>query len=160
MIEAEVGKLELGERVRLVGSVEHADIGVYFAACDVYVQPHPLDGPWLSVLEAQACGRPVVTMRTGSGELTVKAGESGFLAENIEDFRDRVIALTSDRARCAAMGRAARQFIERAHSIQVRARQIEELLNGERPDPPRSEPAKAGPVAASLTPSPTEDLEP
>jgi glycosyltransferase involved in cell wall biosynthesis len=134
-IEAEVRRLRLQERVRLVGAVERADTTWYFAACDVYVQPHPLDGPWLSVLEAQAVGRPVVTMHTRSGELTVDVGGSGLLARTIDDFGDHVRALTADRDRSAAMGRRARQFILDAHSIDVRVRQIEELLEAGRPRP-------------------------
>jgi glycosyltransferase involved in cell wall biosynthesis len=128
-IEMEVGRLGLGERVRLVGAVEHADMKWFFAACDVYVQPHSLDGPWLSILEAQACGRPVITMRTHSGELTVDAGRTGLLAQTMEEFRDHLAALASDRPRCALMGRAARQFITDFHSIDVRVREIEEVLD-------------------------------
>jgi glycosyltransferase involved in cell wall biosynthesis len=130
-IEAEVRRLGLGGRVRLVGAVEHADMHWFFAACDVYAQPYPLDSPSVSALEAQACGRPVITMRTGSAELTVDAGRSGLLADTLEEFGDHLATLTSDRARCAAMGRAARQFIADFHSTEVRARQIEELLAGQ-----------------------------
>jgi glycosyltransferase involved in cell wall biosynthesis len=129
-IESEVAQLGLGNRVRLAGAVEHGAIQWLFAACDVYAQPFPLDSPSLSVLEAQACGRPVVTMRTGSAELTVDAGRSGLLADTLEEFEEHLAALTSDRARCAVMGRHARQFIADFHSNEVRARQIEELLAG------------------------------
>jgi glycosyltransferase involved in cell wall biosynthesis/aminoglycoside phosphotransferase (APT) family kinase protein len=129
-IEGEVSRLQLGRRVRLVGAVENADVKWFFAACDLYAYPYPHDIPSVSVLEAQGCGRPVVTMRTGSGELTVDAGTSGLLADTLSEFRDHLAALTSDRARCAAMGRAARQFISDFHSTEVRARQIEELLSG------------------------------
>ena len=136
-IEAEVRRLGLHERVRLVGAVDRAETTWHFAACDLYVQPHPLDGPWLSVLEAQAAGRPVVTMHTRSGELTVDVGGSGLLARTIDEFGEHVRALTSDRERCAAMGRRARQFILDEHSIDVRVRQIEELLEAGRPRPQR-----------------------
>ena len=132
-IEQEVERLGLQERVRLVGEVKRSDLTSFFAACDVYAQPHPLDGPWLSVLEAQACERPVVTMRTHSGELTVDVGHTGLLAETLEDFGTRLATLTGDRSRCATMGRAARQFIIDFHSMDVRVRQIEELLVDERP---------------------------
>jgi glycosyltransferase involved in cell wall biosynthesis len=128
-IEMEIERLGLAERVRLAGEVERSDTKSFYAACDVYAQPHPLDGPWLSVLEAQACGRPVVTMLTRSGELTVNAGETGLLAETMEEFASQLGALASDRPRCAAMGRAARQFIADFHSMDVRVRQIEELLD-------------------------------
>jgi glycosyltransferase involved in cell wall biosynthesis len=130
VIEAEVRRLGLGERVRLVGAVEHAEMRSVFAACDVYVQPHSLDGIWVSVLEAQACARPVVAVRTRSGALAIDDQRTGLLADTMDEFRDHLAALTSDRARCEAMGREARKFIARCHSIDVRARQIEEFLTG------------------------------
>ena len=130
-IEMEVGRLlRSGYRVRLVGQVEHAELNWYYAACDVYAYPHPANQPWTSVLEAQACGRPVVTMRTGSGELTVDAGRSGLLADTIEEFKDHLAALASDRTHCSEMGRAARQYFSEIHSTDIRATQIEELLHG------------------------------
>lgn len=129
-IEDEIGRLEVGDRVRMVGEVAHDDMKWFFAACDVYAYPLPLDLPFVSILEAQGCGRPVVAMRTRSAELTVDAGRTGLLAATIQEFGDHLKALANDRARCAAMGRAARQFVADCHSIEVRAKQIEELLGG------------------------------
>jgi glycosyltransferase involved in cell wall biosynthesis len=129
-IEAEINRLRLGKRVRLAGAVSNTDVEWFFAACDLYAYPYPGDIPSVSVLEAQACGRPVVAMRTGSGELTVDAGATGLLADTLEEFRDHLAALTNDRARCAEMGRRARRFVSEFHSTDVRARQIEELLSG------------------------------
>jgi len=130
-IESEIESLGLGDRVVLVGEVERSDAMTLFAACDVYAQPHPLDGPWLTVLEAQACGRPVITMRTRSGQLTVDDGRTGLLADTIEEFGTHLATLASDRPRCAAMGQEARRFIADVHSMDVRVRQIEELLDAD-----------------------------
>jgi glycosyltransferase involved in cell wall biosynthesis len=129
-IEAEIEKLELGGRVRLAGAVQNTEVKWFFAACDLYAHPYPRDIPSVSVLEAQGCGRPVVTMRTASTELTVDDERSGLLADTSQQFRDHLAALTRDRARCAAMGATARQFVSEFHSTEVRARQIEELLSG------------------------------
>jgi glycosyltransferase involved in cell wall biosynthesis len=129
-IEAEIEKLQLAERVRLVGAVDNTQVKWFFAASDLYAYPYPGDIPSVSVLEAQACGRPVVTMRTSSGELTVAEGGTGLLANTLEDFRRHLAALTSDRSRCAEMGARAREFVSYSHSTEVRARQIEELLGG------------------------------
>jgi glycosyltransferase involved in cell wall biosynthesis len=129
-IEAKIEALRLGKRVRMLGAVENANIKWAFAACDVYAYPYPRDIPAVSVMEAQACGRPVVTMRTPSGELTVDAGRTGLLASTLEEFGTHLAALTSDRARCAEMGNAAQSFIAEFHSTTVRARQVEDMLCG------------------------------
>lgn len=136
-VEDRVAKLELNgrvrligpeERVRLVGSRDNADVKWFYAACDFYAYPHTLDRPWLSVLEAQACGRPVVTMRTQSTETIVDSERTGLLANDLAEFQKHIAALAGDRARCEAMGRAACDYVAKFHSMDVRIRQIEELL--------------------------------
>ncbi len=129
-LEAAAAALKPPERVRFAGLVDHTELVWYYAACDFYAFPHPKDDSWVTVLEAQFCGRPVVTMRTRSGEITVDHGRTGLLASDLEEFRAQVAALASDRARCRAMGEAAHEYIERYHSIDTRIRQIEDLLLG------------------------------
>jgi glycosyltransferase involved in cell wall biosynthesis len=129
-VEREVERLGLQSQVRLFDGVENPDLAWFYAACDLYAYPHPLDQPWTSILEAQACGRPVVMLRTSSSELTVDEGRSGLLADSRDEFREYLAAMTSDRSRCAEMGRAGRRYIAERHSISVRASQIEEALGG------------------------------
>jgi glycosyltransferase involved in cell wall biosynthesis len=131
-IEAERARLGLGERVRLTGAVPNRDIHAYYAASDVFAYPYDLDRPWLAGLEAQASGRPVVTMRTGSAEATVDDGHTGLLAGDFNEFRARLAELLGNRARCEAMGRAAREYVARHHSREVRVGQLESLLEGQR----------------------------
>jgi glycosyltransferase involved in cell wall biosynthesis len=127
-IEAKAAGLASAGRVRIFDPVRSDELAMFHAASDFYAYPHPLDRPWLSVLEAQAHGRPVVTMRTRSGELTVDEGKTALLADDFEGFRRLVAELAADPAHCDSMGRAAREYIERNHSIDVRAGQIEALL--------------------------------
>ena len=138
-VDTEIGRLTLqkrvriispAERVRLVGSMDNDDVKWFYAACDFYAYPHVLDRPWLSVMEAQACGRPVITMHTRSAELIVEPGRTGLLAKDLEEFQACMAALSSDRSRCDSMGQAARDYIAKFHSIEARARQIEEMLVG------------------------------
>jgi glycosyltransferase involved in cell wall biosynthesis len=129
-VEAERARRGLGERVRLMGAVPNSDIHRYYAASDVFAYPYDLDRPWLSGLEAQASGRPVVTMRTGSAEATVEDGRTGLLASNVDEFRARLAELLSNRERCLAMGLAAREYVTNHHSVEVRVRQLEDALVG------------------------------
>lgn len=114
--------------VQWVGAIEHEMMAWHFAACDFFVYPNRTNRPWLAVLEAQACGRPVVTMRTHSSELTVCHGQSGLLAYDLEDFRHTIRALAANRSRAAEMGRAAATYAIKHHVIDVRIDQIERLL--------------------------------
>ena len=127
-LEEEVAKHEPEGRVRLVGHVE--DTRWYYAACDLFAYPYRLDQPFLAILEAQSCGRPVVTMGTRSAELTVDSGRTGLLAKDLEEFRGHLVALTRDRTLCESMGRAGREYIQEFHSMQTRVKQIEGVLYG------------------------------
>jgi glycosyltransferase involved in cell wall biosynthesis len=123
-------------RVRLFRAVPHKDLVWFHAACDLYAYPDLRDLPRLSILEAQACGRPVLTMRTPSAELTVANGRTGILADDVTDFSRQLASLAGDRVRCERMGRAARAYVTSRHSIDCRAEQIERALR--LPDPGRA----------------------
>jgi glycosyltransferase involved in cell wall biosynthesis len=118
-------------RVRLFRAVPHEDLVWFHAACDLYAYPDLLDLPRLSILEAQACGRPVLTMRTPSAELTVDDGRTGVLARDLVEFRTHLGELVANRVRREAMGRAAREYVATRHSMEVRARQVETFLESD-----------------------------
>jgi glycosyltransferase involved in cell wall biosynthesis len=136
-VEERAHALGLDDRLRLPGAVEHDEAVWYFAACDFLAFPSLRDFPWLAVLEAQACGRPVVTTRTLAGEMTVDSGRTGLLAADRDEFKAHMAGLAADRARCRRMGAAARDYVERVHSMGVRSRQIERLLHAESAAPGR-----------------------
>jgi phosphatidylinositol alpha-1,6-mannosyltransferase len=129
-LESRVSRLKIEGRVRFVGEVEHDDLCWFYAACNFFAFPDVFDMPRLAILEAQACGRPVVTMQTDSAQLTVDAGRTGLLARNLEEFQVHLRALVRDKDRCEEMGRAGPEYIAGFHSIEAFASQIEELLIG------------------------------
>jgi glycosyltransferase involved in cell wall biosynthesis len=130
-VEQAAARVSLNGRVRFFGQVEHEETKWFYAACDLFAYPHKVDRPFLAILEAQSCGRPVVTMHTPSAELTVETDRTGLLAKDLADFQFKLLELTEDRSRCAEMGRRARLYIERNHSINTRVSQIESMLGYE-----------------------------
>lgn len=140
-VEDNMARLRLGARVRLLGtkererlmgSISNEDVPWFYAAADVYAYPHSVDQPWLSVTEAQACGRPVVTMRTESSELSIRHGVTGLLAADVDEFRAHLGALLGDAERREAMGRAAYENFTAHHSMEHHIDRIEALLGGQR----------------------------
>ena len=130
LLERKASEVAPPGRVRIMGPAGHAEMGVFYAACDIYAYPTWKDYTWVSVLEAQSCGRPVVTMRTRSAELSVEDGRTGLLAQDMSEFRTQLAALAHDRARRESMGRAAGEYVARAHTMDARVRQMEDLLLG------------------------------
>jgi glycosyltransferase involved in cell wall biosynthesis len=131
-LEEEAAKLQHPERVQITGEVEHDDLRWFYAACDLFAFPDLRNLPRMAVLEAQACGRAVVTMENSSNLLTVAAGQTGLLAKDLKEFRAHVSTLVHDRDRRESMGRSGPSYITEFHSLDTRVRQIEDLLAGQR----------------------------
>lgn len=116
---------QVSQQVTFLGPI--ADPRPYYAAADIYVQPTFYDPCSLVVLEALACGLPVITSRfNGAGEL-ITPGVEGDILDNPHDdqmLADQIDGLLDPNHR-QAMGQAARHLAEQ-HSLD---RNLNEMLN-------------------------------
>jgi UDP-glucose:(heptosyl)LPS alpha-1,3-glucosyltransferase len=81
-----VKRLGLGSEVLLLGKLKRVE-ELYYAS-DALVYPSLFDASSNVVLEAMACGLPVITSPySGTGEL-IEDGLSGFLISRPEDYRE------------------------------------------------------------------------
>jgi glycosyltransferase involved in cell wall biosynthesis len=69
----------LGERVEFRGGALPDSLPAYYRAADVFVFASTTETQGLAVLEAMACGRPVVAVRASGVEEVVAEGVSGLL---------------------------------------------------------------------------------
>jgi len=114
-LRARVVRLGLGERVEVLGALPHARMGEHYGAAALLALPTLRDeGLPLSVLEAMACGLPVLAVARGGLGEAVRDGEEGVLLDRAEAGAlaialGRLIAAPAERAR---LGRAARARAE------------------------------------------------
>jgi len=87
------------------------------------------EGLGMVLLEAQACGVPVVTSARGGASEGIIDGVTGFsFAENdVEELSERLYAVLADDVRALAMSHAARQFVLEAFDIRKCTQQLEDL---------------------------------
>ncbi len=112
--------------VTLTGYVE--DTRPYIAGATVYVAPLRIGGGTrLKLLEAMAMEKAIVATRLGAEGYEVRDGEELLLADDAETFAAAVLSLLADAEKRAALGRAARRFVERCYDWQVLAPRIERL---------------------------------
>lgn len=86
------------------------DVEFYYAAADVYASPSLEDAFALPVLEAMACGLPVVTSSAAGVSEIIHHGEDGFVLENPRDARELsgyIALLSGDVALREKIGQAA-----------------------------------------------------
>lgn len=117
-----IAEEELGARVSFVGA--RADIPDVMRAADVIVHTGTVEGLPLGLLEAQACGKPVVAYRAGGVPTLVMNGETGYLAtigdtRAIADGISRLIREPQERDQFGAAG-AARTRAHFDQSVQMR----------------------------------------
>ncbi len=62
-LEQHVAQLRIGDRVRFVGRVEHAEVARYYRMGDVFVSASLSETQGLSYIEALACGLPLLVRR-------------------------------------------------------------------------------------------------
>ncbi|HIH43706.1 MAG TPA: glycosyltransferase family 4 protein [Candidatus Methanoperedenaceae archaeon] len=63
----------------LPGTVPNHEMPALYAECDIYVQPSIIEPYGIAVLEAMACGKPVVGTDVGGMRDTLHPEESGLL---------------------------------------------------------------------------------
>lgn len=98
------------ENTSFTGRVEHEEIYRYYAAADVFLNASRIDNQPLSLLEAFACGLPVVTTDAGGIPDIVTDGETGFVVavDDHHALAHAAIKLLADHNIAATITRKAR----------------------------------------------------
>jgi len=112
-------------RITVTGTVP--DIRPYLRQATVSVVPLVYGaGSQFKVLEAMACGTPVVATPQAVSALDVVNGEHALVAEGPQAFAAAVLRLLDDAALRQALGQAGRRYVEQHHDW----REIVERLEG------------------------------
>jgi glycosyltransferase involved in cell wall biosynthesis len=119
-----LGRSELPEGVHLLGYVDKAELPRLYAGAAAFLYPSIYEGFGLPIIEAMACGTPVVTSRTGSAPeiaggaailvdpFSVEGIEAGLEQATIADEAARLRALGRERAPLFQWSSAAKQTLE------------------------------------------------
>jgi len=114
LTEQELSTIAAESGIEWLGRVE--DVRTVWARAAIAVLPSTYgEGLPRALLEAAACGRPIVTTNTPGCREVVRNGENGLLVppHDVAALAEAIAALASDPARRQAMGRAGRALVER-----------------------------------------------
>ncbi len=113
-LEEQVQAAGLGERVRFLGAVPHEGLPRLLAVSDVLVATSFASETFgIALVEAQACGVPVVASRFGGFPEVVRDGETGLLVppQDPEALAAALRSLLADEGRRRQMGQAGRLWV-------------------------------------------------
>lgn len=113
-----------------VGGVFHfrghvVDMGGFYKGLDIYLNTSVHEGIPMTILEAMACGLPVVAPKVGGISEIITDDVEGFLipTRDPRDFAEKCLLLHHDPAMRERMGRAARARVEKDFSASAMAQQ-------------------------------------
>ena len=86
----------LGERINFLGSVEDEDVVALYRSATALIFPSLFEGFGLPIVEAMACGWPVITSTRGS--LAEISGNATVIVdpENVDEISDAMITMEMD----------------------------------------------------------------
>ncbi|MBT3991553.1 MAG: glycosyltransferase family 4 protein [Rhodospirillaceae bacterium] len=118
------------DRVSYLGELPEGEISPVLSGSDLFVWPAVNEAYGMAMLEAQACGLPVIAGKTGGVADIVRDQETGLLAEigNAADFADKLCSLLSDWEKRDAMSETAIRVIRSEHALDAAAALLDQAL--------------------------------
>jgi phosphatidylinositol alpha-1,6-mannosyltransferase len=136
-MEALVDEHRVGDLVQFRTIPGDAELIQCYQQCDLFALPNrqvgwDFEGFGIVLIEAQACGKPVIAGLSGGTAEAMEPGQTGELidCEAPEELARAVSALLGDPRRRAALGDRARQRVLERFDWPVLARQADALFTG------------------------------
>jgi UDP-glucose:(heptosyl)LPS alpha-1,3-glucosyltransferase len=108
---AQFSRSGIAERVHFLGVQQ--DVKPYYGAADALLLPSLYDPFANVVLEAMACGLPIVTSTQCGGAELISEGQNGYVSDALDiDTLSRALNQLDNQAHCRALGENARKTVE------------------------------------------------
>ena len=98
------------DKVTLPGRIAQADLPAYYRKADLYISPSHVDGSSVSLMEALACGLPVLVSDIPGNIPWVEEAKNGwtFPDGNVDNLVEKILFASNNTAQLPAMGSEAR----------------------------------------------------
>jgi L-malate glycosyltransferase len=102
------------DRVHFPGQVSWANLPRFYRAAHLYLSASHVDGSSVSLLEAMACGCPVLVSDIPGNQEWVNPGETGWLFRDAdaEDLCQGILQAVENKSKLIEMGQAGRRKVE------------------------------------------------
>lgn len=128
-------ELNIEESVKFLGFISNEKKYTYYKAADVCAIPSRLENEPIVLLEAMACGTPVVASNVGGIPFVVEDGKTGLIVEpeNIGDLADKIVTLLKDEKLRRKIGEAGQEKVKEFAWDKIAEQTVEvykEILEG------------------------------
>jgi glycosyltransferase involved in cell wall biosynthesis len=119
--EIDVSKCEqlgLTQAVQFLPARSQTSLIPYYQSAELFVLPSTQEGLSISMLEAMACGLPVISTRCGGPEGVIQDGLTGRLTTNddADSYADAILSVLSDPILLKEMRLAANSYAQRTYA--------------------------------------------
>lgn len=113
--------LGLRGRIEFIHNPSSNELVALYQKASMFVLPSDEEGLGVVLLEAMACGIPVVSTRSGGPDSIITEGEDGYLVplDDVAALADRIARLHRDGALNRAIGQRARATIQHRYAEEV-----------------------------------------
>lgn len=127
-LERLAADLGLTDKVKFLGMYPRDGLGEVYRGGDVFVTASPMETQGVVILEAMACGVPVVGVDKYAVPDVVKPGVTGYLAPpgDFEKLAEGIEMVLGSKKRAEKLGRAARKAAEK-EDVEKSVKKVEEL---------------------------------
>jgi glycosyltransferase involved in cell wall biosynthesis len=122
--------LKVEDKIVFLGFIDN--VKAFMDNIDVFVLPSIWEGFGYVLVEAMACGKPVIAFNISSNPEIVVHDLTGYLVNpmDIPAFTHEVEQLIQDPGRCKSFGMAGRKRVEELFDLRITQKKIEGLLEG------------------------------
>ena len=115
LIQRLIHQNELAEKVHLGGQVKNSDLPEVYRSADLYLSASHSDGSSVSLMEALACGLPVLVSDIAGNKEWISEGKQGWLFPdgNEDALTAAILGAAANRKQLKAMGESARKLAEK-----------------------------------------------
>jgi len=111
---------ELDNIVRFLGQVHESELPLYYNAVDMLVHPSLVEAFGLVIIEAMACGKPVLALRIPPLNEIIADGETGILADHTpRSLAEKLSYVVDNIGEVRKMGIRGRRVVEERYSWDV-----------------------------------------
>ena len=120
------------DKVVFKGKIPEEELRSLYDDCDVYLSPTRYESFGLTLIEAMAYAKPVVSCRAGAVPELVDHGRTGLLVElgDVAGLADAIVSLARDAEMRRRIGAAAREHVRERFSTRLMVERTESLFSG------------------------------